>query len=154
MYNAAINNYRKYRTLSIILSMLAAFGANAPAYADNECEYRSDNKVKATAFFDTHKTVLHDQLGLTANQEPAWKIFIAKLKADEHTRQIIAQETEPADATAPDHFDRKLAIMRSRLSHMEFRAQAVEEFYGQLTAQQQHIFDEFFTALRDRHKSS
>lgn len=150
MYNAAINNYRKYRTLSIILSMLAAFGANAPTYADNECEHRSDNKTKATAFFDTHNTALHDQLGLTANQESAWKTFIAKLKADEHAGQTIA--AEPADLTVPDHIDRKLAIMRSRLSHMESRAQAIEEFYGQLTAQQQHVFDEFFRTLRDRHK--
>ena len=152
MNNAAVNNYRKYRTLSIILSMLAAFGMGKPSYADNECEHRADNKAKATAFFETHTTALYDQLKLTAVQEPAWHTFITKMKAGEHAVRTAAPE--PASATTPDHIDHKLAIMRARLNHMEIRAHAVDEFYGQLTAEQQHIFDEFFRVLRDQHKQT
>lgn len=152
MNNAAVNNYRKYRTLSIILSMLAAFGMGTPSYADNECEHRSDNKARATAFFETHTTALHDQLKLTAVQEPAWQTFIAKMQAGENPAQTVS--AEHASATTPDHIDHKLAIMRARLNHMEIRAHAVDEFYGPLTAEQQHIFDEFFRVLRDQHKQT
>ncbi|HET9113447.1 MAG TPA: hypothetical protein VFN66_06220, partial [Burkholderiales bacterium] len=84
MSNAAVNNYRKYRTLSIILSMLAAFGMGKPSYADSEYEHRADNKPGAASFFETHKSALHDQLNLTPAQEPAWQIFIAKMQAGEH----------------------------------------------------------------------
>ncbi|HET9112884.1 MAG TPA: Spy/CpxP family protein refolding chaperone, partial [Burkholderiales bacterium] len=61
---------------------------------------------------------------------------------------------ERPDATTPDRIDHKLAIMRARMNHMEFRAHAIDEFYGQLTAEQQHIFDEFFRTLRDKHKQT
>lgn len=147
-----INRYRKYRSLSIILSMLAAVSINTPAVADSECGHKETNKVNATEFFEKNETVLHDQLKLTGTQESAWHRFIAKMKADEHAEK--PQGSELAKLTTPDRLDHRLVIMKTKLKTMEFRAQAVNEFYDQLNSGQQQAFDEFFRSFRDRHKQS
>ena len=143
MSNTVINNYRRYRTLSIILSMLAAVGAGAPAYAEYACEHRSDDKSGAKAFFD-HASDLHDHLTLTESQEPAWRTFLANMQLGGYPA------TTAAASPIPVRFDRTGTIMNARLHNMEFRAIAIDGFYGQLTASQQLAFDEFFSALRDR----
>ncbi|MHB1677372.1 MAG: Spy/CpxP family protein refolding chaperone [Sulfuriferula sp.] len=152
MKDDPINHYRKYRSLSIILSMLTAISINTPAFADNECGHKQGNKANATEFFETNEPVLHDQLKLAGIQETAWHNFITKMKMGEHPEK--QEKSEQSKLTTPDRLDHRLAIMRTKLKNMEFRAQAMNEFYDQLTSGQQQVFDEFFRSFRDRHKQS
>ena len=97
---------------------------------------------KMHAMMEHRMQRLHDQLALTAAQEPAWTEFHTQMKpADEMPRpNIEAIEKLPA----PERMARKLAMMKTHQAWMESRIPIVTAFYQKLTSAQQKTFDHDF----------
>ncbi len=84
------------------------------------------------------QAALHDKLGLSTAQEPAWKTFTDRLQALAPTTPATA----PVPAvTAPERADRMAAFLQTAQQRAAARAQAVKEFYAVLSPEQQKIFD-------------
>ena len=104
---------------------------------------------KMHAMMEHHMQHLHDQLALTAAQEPAWTEFHTHMKpADEMPLpNLDAIEKLPA----PERMARKLAMMKTHQAWMESRIPIVTAFYQQLTSAQQKTFDHDFMHFSGGH---
>lgn len=95
---------------------------------------------------------LHDQLKLSAAQEPAWKTFSEKMQpGNPSARPSVA---DMAKLSAPERMERRLAMMQEGEKRMADRLAAVKEFYAVLTPEQQKIFNDRFAQKRHRHAAS
>ncbi len=91
------------------------------------------------ARMEQRHTALHAKLKLTAEQEPAWKEFIAGAKP-----AMMGPQTMRADMmklSAPARMEKMLAHAKARQAHMETRLEALKKFYAVLTPEQQKVFD-------------
>lgn len=77
------------------------------------------------------------KLGITAEQEPAWKEFTKTLQ-DKFTKKRDRKENRSEQKTVTD----KVKMMREGAEQMIQMANAIEKFYGTLTPDQQKIADE------------
>jgi len=90
---------------------------------------------------------IHDQLAITAEQEPAWQTFIGQV-ANQRERMsayhdaMQAQWSQGNGLTAVERMQQRAALMSERLAAMGEMTQAVETLYGQLTTEQQKQFDQ------------
>ena len=90
-----------------------------------------------------HEQVLHDALGLRADQEGAWQAFIASTAPPEGPggRGERMHREEGAQLSLPERLDRMLQRMNERQSEFQRRAQAIKTFYAALDARQQKTFE-------------
>ena len=88
------------------------------------------------------QAALHDKLGLSPTQEPAWKTFTDKLQATVagRRRRSAAAATDRAGACGPHGG----AFLQTAQQQAAMRAQAVKEFYAVLSPEQQKTFDSQF----------
>lgn len=100
-----------------------------------------------------HMAMLKDKLKLTPEQETAWNEFVSasqpegrRMNAD---RQAMRGEFE--NLNTPQRLDKMLAVSEARRVSMLERAQAIKAFYGQLTPEQQVVFDA--EAMPKRHQA-
>lgn len=100
----------------------------------------AEHKAKFAEMVAKHQAAFHDQLKLTAAQEPAWATFTAAvtptLPANMPDRAAIAA------MSAPERMEKHLAMAKLHLAKQETRLAATKVFYAQLTATQQKTFDE------------
>ncbi len=99
-----------------------------------------------------HMADLKDKLNLTPEQETAWNEFVSAaqpggghLNAD---RQAMRGEFE--ELNTPQRLDKMLAVSEARRISMLERAHVIKAFYGQLTPEQQAVFDAEAMPRRDR----
>jgi hypothetical protein len=90
---------------------------------------------------------MHEQLGISAAQEPAWQAFAAKVAAQgermqAHHETMRAQWSQGDELTAPERLQRRAEMMGERLGAMSEMADAVTTLYGELTPEQQKVFDQ------------
>jgi periplasmic protein CpxP/Spy len=114
-------------------------GAGHAAFGDHD---RSPEKM--AAHFEKRQSELHDKLKLNANQEGAWKAYLARIKP-------VAPQNRPDRAEieklpTPERMDRMFGFMQERQKHMADRIAATKEFYAVLTPEQQKTFDAEFQA--------
>lgn len=88
---------------------------------------------------DRHHAVLHDKLKLNAEQEVAWKAFIAG--AQPPMAGMFPQRAEMSKLSAPDRAEKMLEFMKSRQAFMTVRLVELKKFYAVLTPAQQKVFD-------------
>lgn len=131
-----------------LLAIALASGFTAtPVYAEDMakgCEHQRWDGEHRHAFFEQHQKELHDNLVLTANQEPAWKVFVEKTKPSER-QDGMRRGSDGDKLKTPERMDLMLSKMKEHEKRIEAHAQATKEFYKQLTPEQQAIFDESFT---------
>ncbi len=84
---------------------------------------------------------LHDKLKLDANQEPAWKAYIASTTPAAPTGKR-PDHAEWAKLSVPERMEKRLARMNEREARMASRLAATKTFYAALTPEQQKIFNE------------
>ncbi len=77
------------------------------------------------------------KLGITAEQEPAWKEFTKTLQ-DKFTNKRERKANRSEQMTVTD----RVKMMRDGAEQMTQMANAIEKFYGTLTPEQQKIADE------------
>lgn len=143
------NNFMKH---GLLVMVLAAFGVLVliPLLASADCEHEHWDQTKRGEFPEKRQSMLHDKLGLSALQEPAWKDFIAKLKPSGQTSRPSGSEL--SKLSTPDRLDRMLAVMKDRERAMEAHAEAIKTFYAQLTPEQKKMFDASFFHPKDGHE--
>jgi len=150
-----IMNTLKLNKLGALLALTLASGlAMTPVYAEDMtkgCEHQHWDGEHRHAFFEQHQKELHDKLVLTANQEPAWKVFVEKTKPREQP-DGMHQASEWAKLKTPERLDLMLSKMKEHEQQLEIHAQATKEFYKQLTPAQQTIFDASFQHKMHEHK--
>jgi hypothetical protein len=85
---------------------------------------------------------LHDALRLRPDQDQAWARFqqASAMDPQDDSRQRDAYE-RMARLRAPQRMDLSIELMRSDLDGMERRRDALKDFYGALSPDQQAIFD-------------
>ena len=98
------------------------------------------------ANMERRHTALHHKLKLTAEQEPAWKEFIAGAKPPMMGPQM--NRADMMKLSAPERMEKMMAHMKARQDHMATRLEALKKFYAVLTPEQQKIFDDEDMGLR------
>ena len=133
----------------LILAGLATAGlglaAGTVSAHPDACSHAGFNKEKFMEHMQKREARLHDQLKLSAAQEPAWKAFTAKVKP---APGEMPNHEERADLKAPERMERMVERMQQRAGRMTERVAAVKEFYAVLTPAQQNVFDANFMAGR------
>ena len=89
---------------------------------------------------------MQQRLGITAEQEPAWQAFVVQMDAQRermqsHRDQMRAQWDEGVTLSTPERIQRRAEFMGERLAAMTEMAESVDTLYGQLTPEQQQLFD-------------
>lgn len=115
----------------------------------DECHRAGFNKEKFMQHMQQREARLHEQLKLSAAQEPAWKSFIDKVKPAAGERP---KPEELSGLKAPERMERMAEHMKQREARMTERVAAVKEFYAVLTPEQQKVFDDNFMAHRKHAK--
>lgn len=148
-------------SLPLLLAALLAGGGilAATAYATPagmaegkpRCEMREgqDKPSRMQERRAQHLAALKDKLKLAPAQEAAWSAFAAAmqpgvLKAGAERQPLVAE-----NLSAPERMDRMLSRAEARHAVLAERAKAVKAFYGQLTPEQQKVFD---AEAMDRHE--
>jgi len=85
---------------------------------------------------------LHDALRLRPDQDQAWARFqqASAMDPQDDSRQRDAYE-RMARLRAPQRMELSIEMMRSDLEGMERRSNALKDFYGALSPDQQAVFD-------------
>jgi len=82
---------------------------------------------------------LHDKLKLNAEQEVAWKAFIAS--APKPAAGMKMNRAEMMKLPAPERMEKMIGFMKEREARMTARLVELKKFYAVLTPEQQKIFD-------------
>lgn len=112
-------------------------GAGPAAFGE-----RGGSPEKMAAYFEKRQSELHDKLKLNANQEGAWKNYIARIKPTEPPMRPDRAEIEKLPA--PERMEKMFGFMQDNQKRMADRIAATKEFYAVLTPEQQKIFDAEF----------
>ena len=129
----------------ILLIGIAAAGfssASIPAFA-NQFADKCGPMGNFSERIEQRQTQLHAKLGLSAEQEAAWKTFSEKMKP--LASQARPDRAQLAALPAPERMQKMLDMMKSREGAMAERVAAVKEFYAALTPAQQKVFDAQFS---------
>lgn len=107
---------------------------------------RWDQGVRGPEAFTQRLERMHDKIGISTEQEPAWQAFAANVAAQgermqAHRETMRAQWAQDDDLTAPERIQRRAEMMGERLGAMSEMADAVTTLYGELTPEQQKVFD-------------
>ncbi len=105
--------------------------------ADGPNGAKSAERMKAR--MDRHHTALHHKLKLNAEQEVAWKEFIAG-KASPAMGMRMNRD-DMLKLSAPERMEKMIGMMKERQAHMTARLVELKKFYAVLTPEQQRIFD-------------
>jgi len=141
------------------LTLSASSAANAqgapPAPPAAAADQRQWDAAQMRARFDERRQhrqqVLHDALGLRADQEGAWQAFIASSGRPEGQRGpgMRREDGDKAELTTPQRLDRMQERMAERQARFAQRAEAIKRFYAALDARQQKTFDALIMNERD-----
>lgn len=107
----------------------ARMGQHDPAKMQ---QYRAEHMAKRQA-------ALKEKLKITPAQEAAWSTFTAAL-----TPPAMGQRPDRAEfekLTTPQRIDKMRELRNQHMAAMDQRAEATKAFYGQLTPEQQKVFD-------------
>lgn len=93
-----------------------------------------------------HRVELHDQLKLSAAQEPAWKTFVEATAPGE--RPAAPDRKEMEKRTAPERMEKMLERFKQHQSKMEQHLAALKTLYAVLTPEQRNILDDSHRRLQ------
>jgi Spy/CpxP family protein refolding chaperone len=85
--------------------------------------------------------LMHDALGITANQESAWKAFQDAMKPPAFTPPTADRRAQLEAMTTPQRLDERLARQTEMYNVVKARTEATKRFYNQLTPTQKKSFD-------------
>ena len=123
------------------ISTLAALAAT-PIAANADSDHWCRDNSRHSEYLQKRQTELHDKLGLSASQQPAWNDFITKTKPAEH--QTRADWSKLSKLSTPERLDFLMAKSKEHQQALESHTKVVKTFYSQLNSEQQKIFDDSF----------
>jgi len=107
------------------------------------------HKERMERKYEQRKTALHDRLKLNADQEKAWKTFVAKENALRPKHRLDRKDL--ASLNAPQRMEKMLDHMHEREKRMAGMLASLKDFYAVLTPQQQKTFDAFMPVRGAHH---
>ena len=138
-----MNILRKSIIASLAMLSIGSAAMAAPAQETtqprNYAETRFD-PVKRAERIEKRQQKLHEALKLTANQEPAWKAYIAAIAPRQDIARVDRASFKELNAT--QRAEKRLEFSKARIAHQETRLAALKTFYATLTPEQQKVFDE------------
>jgi len=104
---------------------------------------RSERIERMQARMAERQAKLKADLNLSAEQEPAWNAFVARMDAGKGPRAERGQRERInwSELTTPERLDKMQARMAEREASMNQRFDAIKSFYANLNAEQQKVFD-------------
>ncbi|MGB8516510.1 MAG: Spy/CpxP family protein refolding chaperone [Gallionella sp.] len=145
-----MNTAQKTLATLLGLSLVAMLGNSVSAHEQAASAVAGDgHHMKMDAqechrdAFAKHMEKLHTALKLSADQEPAWKDFVGKIKPAEMN---MPEHQDWHAMSTPDRMDHMLEMMKSREKSMTDNAVAVRAFYDTLSTEQKDAFDKNFQA--------
>ena len=145
---------KKMQHKILLISALFLTSLAVPVYADNhasdnqsDCRERQHSDPVANS--EKHLAAFKKELNITSDQEQVWDAYAEKTKSnvkDIRDRMIEAMHDQPQ--TAPERFDRHIALMKERLASFERMDDALKQLYTALTPEQKTIADRHFSRLR------
>ena len=98
------------------------------------------NMERWHAYRHQRQTALHDKLKLNADQEKAWKSYLAVVDSNFNSWKPLSR-AEIEKMTAPQRMQTMLDRMKEREGRMASQLAALKTFYNKLTPEQQKTFD-------------
>ena len=144
------------KRLTLCLAVLSFtsvfFVASAEEHQWNDCKDPATKEACMHTQMDKHiaehEARLHDELKLTAAQEPAWKSFTDSMhqqrlamEADHQAHRAAPSHADMENMSAPDKLEHHLAMMQKHLTAMQAHLTALKSFYTVLTPEQQTIMN-------------
>jgi Spy/CpxP family protein refolding chaperone len=144
---------KKSQHTILLVSALFLTTVAAPVYADdhasnNESDYKTRQHSDPVANSEKHLLAFKKELNITTGQEQAWDTYAERTRnnvRDIRDRTNEAMRDQPQ--TAPERFDRHIALMRERLASFEKMDDALKQLYAALTPEQKAIADRHFSRL-------
>lgn len=95
--------------------------------------------------WEARQQELKSKLKLSSSQEPAWNTLVEAMKPTAKPPIAPLDREALAKLTTPERIDKMTAFHEAHQaamqSHMKQRSEAAKQFYGQLTVDQQKVFD-------------
>lgn len=89
--------------------------------------------------------LLEARLKLQPGQQAAWQAFVAAQTAHRDTMWQGRRAMRDQATTAPALFEQRIQGMEQRLASLKTTAQAANDLYATLDAEQKQVMDRFFT---------
>ena len=100
---------------------------------------------RMTKHWEQRQAELKAKLQLTPAQEPAWNAFVQGMKMPAKPLAQPVDRDALAKMSTPERLDKMNAAHEANLAamqtHIKQRTEATRTFYGQLSAEQQKVFD-------------
>ena len=100
---------------------------------------------RMTKHWEQRQAELKAKLQLTPAQEPAWNAFVQSMKMPAKPLAQPVDREALAKLSTPGRLDKMNAAHEANLAamqtHIKQRTEATRTFYGQLSAEQQKVFD-------------
>jgi protein CpxP len=100
---------------------------------------------RMTKHWEQRQAELKAKLQLTPAQEPAWNAFVQGMKMPAKPLAQPVDRDALAKMSTPERLDKMNAAHEANLAamqtHIKQRTEATRTFYGQLSADQQKVFD-------------
>ena len=106
-----------------------------PREADRRAERHAERHAERMAD-------LKQRLQITRAQEGAWNQFVSAMQPPARQPEPGADRHAFERLTTPERLDRMQAMHAKRQNRMAARNQAIKQFYSQLSAEQQKVFDQ------------
>jgi hypothetical protein len=89
-------------------------------------------------------TSVHDQLQLTASQEPLWNAWQQKVQAAAQAQQARCQQASQRGLTVLQHQDMDLSMASARVASLQASRPDLERLYGALTPAQRDALNQLW----------
>jgi Spy/CpxP family protein refolding chaperone len=139
-----MNNLKKQLILSCAAIGFSSFAllANAQEQPWTSCNDQVNKEecrsAQMTKFRAAREAKLHDELKITAEQEPAWKSFTDTMSKARHEKFSRADADK---MSAPQRLEKKLDRMEKHQAAMQTRLVALKTLYAKLTPEQQTLLN-------------
>lgn len=135
---------KRFRRIAPAATLIALLGLSSlPALADMPCGPMGGGmRGQGAERMEQHHRKLHDALKLNAEQEAAWKKLIASEHPMGKGRRDAAKAGDAATLSTPERAERMLEHMKAQQAAMAEHIVVLKAFYGQLSPEQQKIFDD------------
>lgn len=145
-----------FTTRALLVSLFAgsgmlaasAYAVTASDSANHGCETQGQqNHGERSEQRAKHMSELKQKLHLSSSQAAAWDAFAKARQPGMHGMgmgkmgDMQAMRSELAKMSTPQRIDKMMAMSGMRHTQMLQRAEATKAFYGQLTPEQQKVFD-------------
>ena len=150
-----MNTIRKGILIGMTVLGMSNMAVQAQEQHDEYAQHHAEHAQEMAKHHSEMQAKVHEQLHLTAAQEPAWQSFISARKTEKAPARMDHAAFDKM--TAPQRMEKWIAASKERIAMQEQQLTALKTFYAVLTPEQKKTFDgihhEWRSHGHDMHKS-